>query len=155
MIFGDDCEVISSRLAPVTPYTHSPEGIILVGNRVVLSGTRFGCMKRIEVGEGSLLADARIMDTDFHAVDPQGKHRWQTSGVVKPVVIGPNVWVCAGAMILKGVTIGANSIIGAGAVVTQDVPPDVIVAGNPANIVRRLGTSMTDVKPYEAKEAGR
>lgn len=139
VVFGDDCTVVSSRRAPVTPYTHAPEAEIRFGSRVVLNGTRFGCRQRIEVGEGCLLADARIMDTDFHALDPQDKHRWQTVGVSKPVVLGPNVWVCAGAMILKGVTIGANSVVAAGAVVARDVPPNVVVAGNPARVVKRLG----------------
>src|SRR5947208_13200379 len=95
-------------------------------------------MQRIEVGESCLLADARIMDSDFHALEPQGKLRWQTSGVAKPVIIGPNVWVCAGAIILKGVTIGANSVVAAGAVVARDVPPNTVVAGNPARVVKRL-----------------
>lgn len=138
VIFGDDCIVIGSRLAPVTPYTHSAEAVLRFANRVVLNGTRFGCMQRIEVGEGCLLADARIMDADFHALEPQGKHRWQTSGVTKPVIIGPNVWVCAGAMILKGVAVGANSVIAAGAVVARDIPPNVVVAGNPARVVKQL-----------------
>ena len=137
-IFGDDCIVVGSRMAPVTPYTHLPEAVLQFGNRVVLNGTRFGCQQRIEVGEGCLLADARIMDTDFHALDAHGKHRWQTSGVAKPVIIGPNAWVCSGAMILKGVAVGANSVIAAGAVVTKDVPPYSVVAGNPALVVKRL-----------------
>ena len=79
------------------------------------------------------------MDTDFHALETQGKHRWQTIGVTKPVVLGPNVWVCTGAMILKGVTIGPYSVVAAGAVVSGDVPPNVVVAGNPAQVVKRLG----------------
>jgi acetyltransferase-like isoleucine patch superfamily enzyme len=141
VIFGDDCTVVGSRLAPVTPYTHSSEAILQFGNRVVLNGTRFGCQQRIEVGEGSLLADARIADTDFHALDARGKHRWQTSGVTKPVLIGPNVWICAGAMILKGVTIGANSVVAAGSVVTDAVAPNVVVAGNPARVVKQLETN--------------
>lgn len=136
VVFGDNCTVVGSVRAPVTPYTHASEAEIMVGDRVVLNGTRFGCVQRIEIGEGCLLADARIMDTDFHAVDPQSKHRWQTVGVSKPVVLGPNVWVCAGAIVLKGVTIGANSVVAAGAVVSRDVPPDVVVAGNPARIVK-------------------
>lgn len=138
VIFGDDCTVASSRMAPVTPYTHSREAVISFGNRVVLNGTRFGCQQRIEVGEGCLLADARIMDSDFHAIDALDIHRWQTSGRAKPVILGPNVWVCAGAMILKGVVVGANSVIAAGAVVTRDVPPNVVVGGNPAQVVRPL-----------------
>jgi len=139
VVFGDDCTVASTRMAPVTPYTHSPEAVISFGNRVVLNGTRFGCQQRIEVGEGCLLSDARIMDSDFHAIDAHpGIHRWQTSGRAKPVILGPNVWVCAGAMILKGVVVGANSVVAAGAVVTRDVPPNVVVGGNPAQVVRPL-----------------
>ena len=141
VVFGDHCTVVGSVRAPVTPYTHAPEAEIIFGNRVVTNGTRFGCRQRIEIGEGCLLADARIMDTDFHALDPQGKHRWQTVGKSKPVVLGPNVWVCAGAMVLKGVTIGANSVVAAGAVVTRDVPPNVVVDGNPARVVKRLGVA--------------
>lgn len=141
VVFGDSCTVVGSVRTPVTPYTHTPHAEIVFGDRVVLNGTRFGCAQRIEIGEGCLLAEARIMDTDFHALDPQGKPRWQTVGVSKPVVLGPNVWVCAGAMVLKGVTIGANSVVAAGAVVSRDVPPGVVVAGNPARIVKWLEPS--------------
>src|SRR5262249_34406555 len=49
-----------------------------------------------------------------------------------PVVIGDDVWICSGAVILKGVSIGDRTIVGAGAVVTKSVPADVMVAGNPA-----------------------
>jgi acetyltransferase-like isoleucine patch superfamily enzyme len=48
------------------------------------------------------------------------------------------VWIGAGALILKGVTIGPRSVVAARSVVTTDVPPDVVVAGNPARIVRHL-----------------
>ncbi|HZS10870.1 MAG TPA: hypothetical protein VFA38_01380, partial [Nitrospirales bacterium] len=80
VIFGDDCTVIGSRLCPVTPFTHSASAVLVFGNRVVLNGTRFGCQQRIDVGEGSLLADARIMDTDFHDLAPQNRPRWSTTG---------------------------------------------------------------------------
>jgi acetyltransferase-like isoleucine patch superfamily enzyme len=53
-----------------------------------------------------------------------------------PVIIGNDVWVGAGAIILSGVKIGDGAIVGAGSVVTHDVPPYCIVAGNPARIVR-------------------
>lgn len=56
----------------------------------------------------------------------------------KPVRLGNNVWLGAGAVILPGVTIGDNSIVGAGSVVTRDVEADVIVAGSPARILRRI-----------------
>lgn len=138
VVFGDDCTVLAARFAPVTPYTHSPQAIIQIGHRVVLNGTRLGCCQRIDVAEGCVLADARLFDTDFHALESKGRHRWHTEGVTKPITIGPDVWVGAGAMILKGVSIGAHAVVGAGSVVTREVPPWAVVAGNPARVVKRL-----------------
>ncbi len=138
VIFGDDCSIVSTRLSPTTPYTHSPGALIRFGNRVVLTGTRFGCHGRIEVGDGAGLSDARIMDTDFHTLEAYDEHRANTSGRIKPIIIGSNAWVAAGAMILKGVNIGDNSVVGAGAVVIGDVPPNTVVFGNPARVIWRL-----------------
>ena len=56
----------------------------------------------------------------------------------RPIVIGDDVWIGGGAIVLAGVTIGDRSVIGVGSVVTKDVPSDVVVVGNPAKIVRRL-----------------
>ena len=56
----------------------------------------------------------------------------------RPVHIGRRTWIGAGATILPGVTIGENSVVGAGSVVTRDVEPDTIVAGNPARVIRRI-----------------
>ncbi|MGE4385007.1 MAG: sugar O-acetyltransferase [Endomicrobiaceae bacterium] len=56
----------------------------------------------------------------------------------KPVSIGSNVWVGGNAVICPGVSIGNGSIVGAGSVVTKDVPANVIAAGNPAKIIKKL-----------------
>lgn len=56
----------------------------------------------------------------------------------KPVHIGKNAWIGAGATILPGVTIGENAVVGAASVVTKDVAPDTIVAGNPARFIKRI-----------------
>ena len=61
-------------------------------------------------------------------------------GKTAPVIIKDNVWIGDSSIVCKGVTIGTNSIIGAGAVVVDDVPANVIAAGNPARIVKQLDT---------------
>jgi acetyltransferase-like isoleucine patch superfamily enzyme len=55
-----------------------------------------------------------------------------------PVKIGAHVWIGFNSIILKGVTIGDRSVVAAGSVVTKDIPADVLVAGNPARVIRSL-----------------
>ena len=122
---------------PVTPFTHSRDAVIEIGGGSFVNGTRFGCAKRISIGKRCVLADARIMDTDFHAVDPDARLR-EEPGEVGTVEMGDNVWVCAGAFLLPNTTIGAGSVVGAAAVVEGAFPERSLIAGNPAKLVRRL-----------------
>ena len=139
VIFGDDCAVISSRISPTTPWTHSEGAVIQFGNRVLLTGTRFGCDSRIQVGDWAGLAACHIIDTDFHSLDVYpDRPRYNTRGRTKPVIIGRNVWVGAGAIVLKGVRIGDNSVVAAGSVVVMPVPANTVVLGNPARVVTRV-----------------
>lgn len=100
---------------------------------------KFVCLQKIEIGDNCLLADSvHIYDHD---------HRYETLEIplsqqgyaTRPVKIGNNVWMGAKATILKGVTIADGAVIGAGAVVTKDVPPFAVVAGNPARVIRIRG----------------
>lgn len=72
--------------------------------------------------------------TENHDLDPT-KRRTLIS---KKIVVKRNVWIGAAATILPGVTIGENSVIAAGAVVTKDVPPNTIVAGVPAKVIKNI-----------------
>lgn len=76
-------------------------------------------------------ANTLINDTDWHSDD------WRTGPPAK-VVIGNNVWLGSGVVVLKGVEIGKNSLIGAGSIVTKSIPPNCIAAGNPARVIRQL-----------------
>ena len=74
--------------------------------------------------------------TAAHPLDPAQRRAGLEFG--KPVFIGDNVWVGAGAILNPGVTVGSNAVIASGAVVTKDVPAGCIVAGVPAKVIRRL-----------------
>ncbi|WP_370656268.1 sugar O-acetyltransferase [Paenibacillus pedocola] len=69
-----------------------------------------------------------------HPLDPSKRQ----STISTPIVIKKNAWLGAGAMIMPGVTIGENSIVSAGAIVTKDVPPNTVVAGVPAKIIKKI-----------------
>jgi len=63
------------------------------------------------------------------------RDKWEAA---RPIVIGDNVWLGGGVIVLPGVTIGANTVVGAGAVVTRDLPADVVAVGNPARVIRTV-----------------
>jgi maltose O-acetyltransferase len=58
--------------------------------------------------------------------------------VAKPITIADNVWIGGNAILLPGVTVSENAVVGAGAVVSRDVPPNTVVAGNPARVIRKI-----------------
>jgi acetyltransferase-like isoleucine patch superfamily enzyme len=111
-------------------------GAIRIGRGVLMSpGSRISASDEIVIGDGVMMANGTyITDSDWHTV----YDRTQRSDQPTPVHIGNNVWLGDHATVLKGVTIGDNSVVAARAVVTRDVPANVIVAGNPAKVVKAL-----------------
>ncbi len=121
----------------VTPYTHSRDAVIRIGDDVFLNGTRISCIESVEVGARCILADCRINDHDFHSVDPD--HRNDPAFIRhKPVMIEENVWVTMSCIIQKGVRIGRDSTITAGSVVRSDIPARSVAGGNPAVVLKTL-----------------
>jgi maltose O-acetyltransferase len=131
VILGDDV-IVGAR---TDIFTYFPDAIVTVGDRSFINGTRFGCVREIRIGPCAIVGDARIMDTDFHSVH-RNRRTKSAPITVAPVAIGENVWIAAGAAVLRGVTIGDDSVIAFGSVVTRDIPAGMIVGGNPA---RELG----------------
>ena len=117
-----------------------PGAQICVGDNVGLSGSTIVAARRINIGKNSMLgANTTVCDTDFHPISPSGRRGAKLEDAASsPIDIGENVFIGAGAMILKGVVIGRNSVIGAATVVTAVVPPDTIAAGNPAEVIRSV-----------------
>ncbi len=84
----------------------------------------------IEIGDHVLLGPGVHLYTATHPLDSAERRRGLE--LAKPIVVGDDVWLGGGAIVLPGVTIGARAVVGAGSVVTRDVPADDRVAGNPA-----------------------
>lgn len=112
------------------------DGEIVFGDHCLISpGVRISAARSVHIGDNCMLAaNVYISDSDWHNI----YNRIRPFRCTKPVVLKNNVWLGDGAMVLKGVTIGENSVIGAGAVVTKDIPANVVVAGNPARIIKKM-----------------
>jgi len=91
----------------------------------------------VSIGQNVSLGPEVIIYTGTHPLGP-GSQRRLNEIVAKPVTIENGCWIGLAAIILPGVTIGHGSVVAAGAVVTQDVPADSYVEGNPAQVVRKL-----------------
>ena len=89
----------------------------------------------VDIGDFTLFGPAVQIYTPLHPMAAAERRRQEYG---KPVVIGADVWVGGGAIILPGVSIGARTVIGAGAVVTRDVPAGVFAAGNPCRVIHDL-----------------
>lgn len=136
----------------------SPEGKVTIGDHCYIGGAKFISRSHISVGNHVTMAwGITLYDHDSHSTDYRLRRKdiddeladlragrnfiaskdW--SGVnSRPITVGNDVWIGMNVTVLKGVTIGDGAIIGAGSVVTRDVPPWTIVAGNPAKPVKQL-----------------
>jgi acetyltransferase-like isoleucine patch superfamily enzyme len=148
IILGKRVVVVSSAWAtalgvarPAILRCLSNQAQITIDDDCGLSGTVVCAALDIKIGARCLFgADVMVFDTDFHPHEAHGrryaKPDWPT--ISAPVVIGDDVFVGTRATITKGVRIGNGAIVAAGSVVTHDVPPMTVVAGNPARIIRNL-----------------
>jgi acetyltransferase-like isoleucine patch superfamily enzyme len=145
---GDNLHMVSdNRRAGIVLYspcklTTMGCGRIAIGNDVHLNGTVITCKKRVEIGDGALVApNCIIVDSDFHtAWPPENRHDSANEDLDASVLIGKNTWLGMNVVVLKGVQIGDNSIIAAGSVVVSDIPENSLAAGVPAKVVKKLGT---------------
>lgn len=145
---GENCVICSDSKNttlgvnhPLVLRTLRPGARIVIGKDTGISGGSICAALSVKIGEHCLVgANVTITDTDFHPIDPEGRrYNENPEGIgAAPVEIEDNVFIGTGAIILKGVRIGKNSVIGAGSVVTRDVPPDSIAAGNPAKVLRNI-----------------
>lgn len=173
-LFRSRCESVGTGFRMESLPYMTGHGRITIGDRVRLSGKscfafsnhlessprldigddvfighdcRFAVADSVRIGRHCLLAGGVVIrDSDGHPLDAGARRRNRPTPVeaIKPVVVGDDVWLGTGAIVLKGVRIGDRAVVGAGAVVTADVPPDTVVAGNPARVVKRLTGAWDD-----------
>ena len=142
---GNNCEIAGSLVS-------QDKGRITIGNYTMIrENTIVGSFCNVAIGSYVVISNnVHIYDNNNHPTEPETRKqmcldnfhgdcwRWKYSDFA-PIVIQDNVWIGERSTILKGVTIGEGSIVASNAVVTKDVPPYSIVAGNPAKVVKEIG----------------
>jgi maltose O-acetyltransferase len=108
---------------------------------------------RIAIGDRVLIGPGVQLITASHPVEPEARtidyladpaFPFRAVSFARPITIGDDVWIGAGAIILPGVTIGSGTTVGAGSVVTRSLPENVVAVGNPARVIRQLDGAKPD-----------
>lgn len=125
---------------------------VSIGDRTFVGASQIVCAEEVVIGDDVLIAwGCNIVDHNSHSVEwekrkndvtdwMRGAKDWEQVGKER-VVIGNRSWIGFNSIILKGVVVGEGSVVAAGSVVTKDVPPFTVVAGNPARVIKELGVT--------------
>ncbi len=109
---------------------------ITVGRNVFVNqNCTFYDLGGLDIADDVMIGPNVSLITTGHPIEPSQRRVGVTTN---PIVIEKNVWIGAGAIIIGGVTVGENSVVAAGSVVTKDVPPNTLVGGNPARVIRSI-----------------
>lgn len=136
-----------NMFGPVKLFADMPGATIRIGEDTRIHGACIHAYSSIVIGKRCLIAaNTQIVDGSGHdlCLDTP-EHRILTIGTALPIVIEDDVWVGMNCIVLPGVTIGRGSVIGAGSVVTKDIPPGTVAAGNPARVIRGADANATAV----------
>ena len=146
MAFGPRLQLRSTLRAnplganhPVFLTTWQPGAVLKVGADFGMTGGTICAADSITIGNRVAIgANTTIIDTDFHPLDARRRQLTPAAAQTAPIVIEDDVFVGMHCLILKGVRLGQGCVVGAGSVVTKDVPPGMIAAGNPARVLREV-----------------
>jgi acetyltransferase-like isoleucine patch superfamily enzyme len=130
---------VDDRFLLIPPFYAAGGTEIRVGRNVFINqNCTFYDLGGLDIGDDVMIGPNVNIITTSHPLDPSTR---RTATIGKPIVIERNVWIAAGATVIGGVTIGENAVVAAGSVVTGTVPPNVLVAGNPARVIRPIDTT--------------
>jgi acetyltransferase-like isoleucine patch superfamily enzyme len=128
---------VDETFSLIPPFYATGGDEIRVGRNVFVNqNCTFYDLGGLDIADDVLIGPNVSLITSGHPLKPS-QRRAVTVG--KPIVIGRNVWIATGAIVIGGVTIGENSVVAAGSVVTKDVPPNTLIGGNPARLIRPIG----------------
>ena len=127
---------VDEKFLLIPPFYATGGNEIRVGQNVFVNqNCTFYDLGGLDIADDVMIGPNVSIITSGHPLAPS-QRRITTIG--KPIVIEKNVWIAAGAIIIGGVTVGENSVVAAGSVVTKDVPPNTLVGGNPAKVIRPI-----------------
>ncbi|RUU87233.1 sugar O-acetyltransferase [Mesorhizobium sp. M7A.F.Ca.MR.176.00.0.0] len=120
----------------IPPFYTTGGSDIRVGRNVFINqNCTFYDLGGLDIADDVMIGPNVSLITSGHPLEPSRRRAFTTA---KPIVIERNVWIAAGATVIGGVTVGENSVVAAGSVVTRNVPPNTLVGGNPANVIRSI-----------------
>jgi acetyltransferase-like isoleucine patch superfamily enzyme len=117
-------------------YTSGGDEIRVGHNVFINQNCTFYDLGGLDIADDVMMGPNVSILTTGHPLEPSLR---RTATIGKPIVIEKNVWIAAGATIIGGITVDENSVVTAGSAVTKDVPPNTLVAGNPARVIRSIG----------------
>ncbi len=121
----------------VPPFYTTGGSDISVGRNVFVNqNCTFYDLGGLDIADDVMIGPNVSIITSGHPIEPSQRRAFV---VAKPIVIERNVWIAAGATIIGGVAVGESSVVAAGSIVTKNVPPNTLVAGNPARVIRSIG----------------
>ena len=127
---------------PTLLSTRSSSAVLRIGDYFGMTGGAVVAQTSVEIGNHVMIgANTIITDTDFHPLELQNRLENPIDGDSSPIMVHDHVFIGMQCIILKGVTLGEGCVIGAGSIITRDVEPYTIVAGNP---IRTVGTVPQD-----------
>ena len=147
IIIGDGCQLISTNIGshvnygtPVKLFVDRPNARIEIGRNCNIAGAGIHAYEFISIGDNCIIGSgSNIFDANGHPIYlNEYKDRRININDAKPIIIEKNVWVAIDCVVLPGSKIGEGSIISANSVVSGEIPPNCIAAGNPAVVIKKL-----------------